>query len=205
MANEAAKVSEVNANKRRDADIGAEMEYLEQENEKAAQKIADAEEEVTKELARWMTDERLDDMKLANTPGLFDYPDPTKVPEYLRKYDGTKVRVIPEGYRHRWVRALGNRSRIAWRRAQGYKPRFFDDICKDAEHDWERYGAEGWILNGDCVLMIIEERRAQALDNLIAKRKAMFDSEAEEHLTELGDRYNVEVFRERPDGKREFA
>lgn len=204
MANDAAKLPEVDANKRLNADVGAEMDYLEAENAKAAAKIKEAEADVAKELDKWMSDERQDDKRVSRKLGLFDYPDPTYVPEFLYRKDGTKVRTIPQGFRHRWVRALGNRSRIAAMRARGYRPLFYDDICKDTDHDWERFGVEGWILNGDTVLMVIEERRAQEWDDLVQQRRDLFDKEAEEHMAELGDRYGVPTFRE-SGGKREFS
>ena len=204
MAEQIVNVSEVNKDKRKDADIGAELEFEMQQAKEAGEKLATAQAEMTKELNKWLDPGLRQDLKVADHMiGLHDVPDPTYVPRYLYKKDGTRVEVYnPEFEFIRWVRAIGGRSRVSWRRLQGYRPKFFAEL-QGAESDWERHGAEGYILNGDCILMTIERRKKEALDALIKRRKEMFSQEAEAQWAEKAAQAGVSAFRE-TDSKKEF-
>jgi hypothetical protein len=196
-------VAEVDKNKRKDADVGAELEFEMQQAKEVGEKLAAAQAEATAELNKWLDEDLRQEFKIAETIGLHDVPDPTAIPRYVYKRDGTRVQVWdPERESPRWVRAIGRHPRVSWRRTQGYRPKFWSDL-DGAITDWERFGAEGYILNGDCILMTIDRRRKEALDALIEKRKQMVSQDAEARWAEQAARAGVPAFRERG-SKKEF-
>ena len=66
MAEQIVNVSEVNKDKRKDADIGAELEFEMQQAKEAGEKLATAQAEMTKELNKWLDPGLRQDLKVAD-------------------------------------------------------------------------------------------------------------------------------------------
>lgn len=204
MAKKIVNVPEADAKKRKNADIGAEMEQVQKENFESFTKLKEMEAEAAKELEKWMEKDR--DLPMADELGLGDVPDPTVIPKYLRRVGGgPDVMLIPDDKHPRWVRAIGRNPRISWRRTQGYRPLLYDDYCKDTVHDWERFGAEGYILNGDCILMVIDKRKKEALDAQKRKRDELYTSRSEEDFRETAKQIGVQTYITDERGRRRYA
>lgn len=183
---------EVDGKKKRDTDLGKQMEAEAAEAAEAQLEVKRLERIAAEIIDDWSdgdTDLPRASAELSKWNNPHFIPDVTYIPEFLDLKGGGKRRLRHDNeFVYRWVRVLGENPRVPWRRTQGYRPMFYDEYCKDAVHDWERYGAEGFILNGDCILMRIplrkyEEltRRKEVLDELYARKvEEDFDSQIRE-------------------------
>lgn len=199
---------EVKGNVKRDTELGKKMEAEAAEAAEAALEVKRLERIQAEIMDGWM-EEGKDGMRAADgTSRRYNphvIPDPTVIPKYLDLKHGGKRQIRHDDeFVYRWVRTLGENPRVPWRRTQGYRHMFFDEICKDAVHDWERYGAEGYILNGDCVMMRIPRRKHAELIRRKEALDELFDRKVSEDFDEMIKEVGGQPFRE-IEGKKHFT
>jgi hypothetical protein len=199
---------EMDGKVKRDTDLGKQMEHETNEAREAQLEVKRL-ERIAAEIMDGWTEEGKDGLKASSevskryNPHVI--PDPTVVPEFLELRGGGKRRIRHDDeFVYRWVRTLGENPRVPWRRTQGYRHMFYDEYCKDTVCDWERFGAEGYILNGDCVLMRIPRRKHAELTRRKEALDELFDRKVTEDFDEAIKEVGGQPFRE-IEGKKHFT
>lgn len=82
--------------------------------------------------------------------------------------------------------------------AKGYRAVFYDDTFKGTElsDQFQRYGSEGWVLNGDCILMKINRKRFAELTARKKKIADLWSRTSTEKFRDVSKRLGVEAYRE---------
>ena len=203
-------VVEVDGKKKRDTDLGKEMEHATAEAEIAVAKVAEAEAKAADIMQKWQRGEEDRELKLKTDVASMavhgmQIPDPTVIPEFLDDREGNRTRMRDnQAYVYRWVRAIGETPRVPWRRTQGYEALYYDDI-KDTINDWQPYGAERHILLGDCIMMRIPRRKYDQLRANKIHLDNLWSRKTEEDFLEQAADLGVQVYREGASGRKEFA
>jgi hypothetical protein len=110
-----AKVPEVDAKKRKQANIEAEIKAAEEAYKTVQEKRAEAEAQLDKDLKTWSKEDR----QLSSATPEFMPIDYTYIPDYVDLPSGVRRTIKETGYHYRWVRFQGRNSRIPHAKMRG--------------------------------------------------------------------------------------
>jgi len=141
--------------------------------------------------------------RLTNTAPSFMPPDFTEIPDMVDFNDGTRRPVKDPNRHYRWVRFQGRNPRVADRRLRGWRPVLYADTFEGSGL-YEKT-VNGYVANGDCILMWISMDGYEKIKRDIAAIKALRSGAVDDNFHSEMDKIGLESFEEDEDGKRTYA
>jgi len=166
--------------------------------DKLSAEQAEKNAEKAKQFGEWKKPRRgmkLDDPDHSRKP--MEPPNYMRIPEFLDTNDGGRRRLKEEGYQYRWGRFKGTNPKVPAHRMKGWRPVMFDDYCKDT--GWYERTPDGYIANGDCILIRISNDGYQKLVDEKNRLNAIRDRMGEDGFFAEAESLGIQSFKDHGD------